>query len=179
MMKQSVRLALITFLILSVAMVSTLLIANEIRKGVTDTLQQANNAYNHFDSAKDDYIIEWTSLIVLGVERAALTVSYNSNKSTMEKEALELASDAIPTSWNFGQNIKDSAKNAAKLAISYADAVSLQKALVNKTIEIQKKDAAVAMDKSTMDTAYNHYVAHINEQQQWIMCLLQNPDGWR
>lgn len=165
MMKQSVRRTLITLLILSViflAMISTVLIANEIIRGVTDTHPQANTAFDHFSTARHNYIVEWTQLIVLDAQRAALTVSYNSNKSTMYKEALELASDAIPTSWDFGQNIKDTAKNAAKMAISYADKVSLQKALVNKTIEIQKKDVAVASDKSKMDTAYTHYVSHIN-----------------
>ena len=164
MMKQSARQTLTTLLILSVvfaAMVSTVLIANEIIKGVTDTHPQANTAFDHFSTARHNYIVEWTQLIVLDAERAALTVSYNSNKSTMYKEALELASDAIPTSWDFGQNIKDSAKNAAKMAISYADEVSLQKALVSKTIEIQKKTAVVSQDKSRMETAYSHYVSHI------------------
>lgn len=159
-----IRRVLLSILILSVIVLGTLtvLVAHEIVKDVNDTMLFALDAYDKFSAEKGDYIVEWTRLIVLDAEHAALTVAFNSNKTTMQKEALELASDAIPTDFGLFNNIKDTAKNAAKLAISYADKVSLQKALVNKTIEIQKKEVVVDQDKETMDTAYTHYVDHVN-----------------
>lgn len=138
------------------------ILANLIVQDVNDSLEQALKAYDDFDLAKDDYTFEWTQLIVLDAHLRALTVSFNSNKSAMRKEAIKLASDAIPTSWDFGDNIKDTAANAAIISISYADEVSLQKALVSKTLEMQKKVVDVSKDYTKMDNAYKHYVAHIN-----------------
>ena len=136
------------------------LLANEIIEGLTDTLSQANKAYNDFKAEKSDYLTYWIELIVLESERAALTVSHDSNTDTMTKEAIELAFDAIPTDYKFWGNIRDTAKNAAKLAITHSSDRALRKAIVSKTIEIQKKKVEVASSLKLVDSTYIHYVAH-------------------
>ncbi|MCG9130784.1 hypothetical protein J5I95_03790 [Candidatus Poribacteria bacterium] len=148
----------IFFLILTT---TALLLANTIIKGVNDTLPQANKAYTDFDAEKDDYISYWVELIGLEAERAALNVAYDSNTSEMERGAMDLAIDAIPTDFQIWGNVKSTAKNAAKLAITYSDDLSLKKALVQKTIAIQKKKAAVATQLTLVNSTYSHYVAHI------------------
>ena len=99
------------------------------------------------------------------MERAALQVQYRSNKTTMEKEAIELAAAAAPKSIipaDYVFNASDIAASAAKLTISATDATDLQKKLVAKNLEIQKKLVVVAEHKTTVDTTYDHYVDHIN-----------------
>ena len=136
--------------------------SHDIEKGVNDTVYWANDAYGKFDAEKKDYIIYYADLIVLEAERAALTVSYNSNKSTMRKEAIELASDAIPTSFAVWGNIKDTAKNASIIVITASDDLDLQKALVKKTVEIQKKKVDIAAQLKLVDDTYDHYIDHVD-----------------
>lgn len=138
------------------------LIAKSDPEWVFNDKNDALWAYNDFVNVRKSHSNEWVMLIVLDAERAALTVSWNSNKSTMNKEALQLASDAIPLSFrDIGNSIKDTATNAAILAISYADEVSLKKALVSKTIEIQQNKVNVALRKEELDNEYRHYRDHV------------------
>ena len=156
-----------TFLILSVIfiMVLPMLFANNIIKGITDTSGQAANAWAHFSTARYNYLSQLVSLWILDVDRAALTVSYKSNKTTMEKEAIELATAAIPTSvlpTDLAANLTGAAGVAAKMAITAADDLALKKALVAKTLDIQKKKVVVSQYKTTLNEKYNHYVDHID-----------------
>ncbi|MDE0313898.1 MAG: hypothetical protein OXM61_03270, partial [Candidatus Poribacteria bacterium] len=139
--------------------------ANPIVQDVNDTLAQANAQGLIYNTARHNYVVKWIQLERLDMERAALKVRYNSNKTTMEKEAMELASAAapksvIPTDYVF--NVSDIAVSAAKLAKSASDAVDLQQKLVTKNLEIQKKLVVVSQHMTTLDTAYTHYVAHID-----------------
>lgn len=152
-----------SILILSViSFCSLVLIVASDDESVYNDKDDALWAYNDFKNDKDSHFLAWVQLIVLDAHKRALTVSFNSNKSTMEKEALELAIDAIPTGWDLGDNIKDTAKNAAKIAITYSDDLALKKALVSKTLEIQKQKVTVATKLKQLDDAYEHYLDHVD-----------------
>ena len=152
-----------TFIIVlvSVLTLSTLLYLKADNVATYNSDTDALWAYNDFNNAKQDYILEWVQMIVLNAERVALSVAYDSNQSEMQRGAYDLASDAIPTSFGVLGNIKDTAKNAAKLAITHADDLALRKALIDKTLALQKKTVVVAQDKTTMDNYYSHYLAHV------------------
>ncbi len=152
--------------------------SHDIEKGVNDTVYWANDAYGKFDTEKDDYIIYYADLIVLEAERAALTVSYNSNKSTMRKEAAKLASDAIPTSFAIWGNIKETATNASIIVITASDDLDLKKALVKKTIEIQKKKVDIAAQLELVDDTYDHYIAHVDayNKSKWNSPTTKSDD---
>jgi len=152
--------------------------SHDIEKGVNDTVYWANDAYGKFDTEKDDYIIYYADLIVLEAERAALTVSYNSNKSTMRKEAAKLASDAIPTDFAIWGSIKDTATNASIIVITASDDLDLKKALIGKTIEIQKKKVDVAAQFKLVDSAYDHYIAHVDayNKSKWNSPTTKSDD---
>ena len=139
--------------------------ANPIVQDVNDTAGQAALAHDHFSTARHNYTVMWIQLEILDMERAALQVQYKSNKTTMKKEAIELAAAAAPKSVipvDYVFNTADIAASGAKIAISASDAVDLQKKLVAKNLEIQKKLIVVANHNTTVDTTYTHYVAHIN-----------------
>ena len=139
--------------------------SNTIVQGENDTLQMANNHFDHFSTARHNYIVEWIRLMRLDMQRAALKVQYKSNKTTMEKEAIELAAAVAPKSVmpaDYVFNISEIAASAAKLSISASNAVDLQRKLVEKNIEIKAKIDVVAQHKTAVDTTYTHYVAHIN-----------------
>ena len=153
----------VLFLIISGSTV--LLIAHDIVEGVNDTAVMANNAYDVYDGKYKYYIKNWMELIVLEAERGALTVAYDSNASEMKRLAIEASTAVIPTGFpdilSFDA-IKDLAEASAKIAITYGDDLALKKALVEKTIEIQKKKVLVAEGKEAVDTTYEHYKDHVN-----------------
>lgn len=119
-------------------------------------------AYDEFVQLKADYLVDWVQLIVFEAERAALTIAHDANQSEMERGAIDLARGAIPINLQVWVNIADTAANAGKLAITYADDLALKKALIDKTIDIQKQKALVLAQLDDMDEAYQHYLDHVD-----------------
>ena len=70
-----------TFIIVlvSVLTLSTLLYLKADNVATYNSDTDALWAYNDFNNAKQDYILEWVQMIVLNAERVALSVAYDSN----------------------------------------------------------------------------------------------------